>query len=483
MAFKMRGTSMNGKSSFTTKRGKLTSAPVKKFKMPGVTLNPATRDDPQGITIGNPEDLTGATVDNETLQDLNRKYNASRTDMMMFEDLTNRLKEYENDPYRVEVLSQGETLTQGDYKDWLKKNAPRLKKDGLLNINWKPGDPVDRTARNLFTDKINEARNIDNDLKLSAEKGRGFTDSELAEFGVYGDEGEYTPDPGKASNIERNMEKLGIAKQLKVGDDRMNRIRENIEKGRDISTGDVSWLASRAARFDLPQFNEFLYDVVMPYEQLRNIGSKRQVAKNRDKLQDLLDSGKSIEQAYAELNVTPPSTEGKTIAFSDDPRASKMGGELLRKFSDERFGPERFLFDARTGADGPGIGFGLDVNAGVDDEEYSDEVTSMMDEDIAKQVKQPVEQIETKQPTEEPVVVENTIEDLENKKKKTQYNKQNFEEWKKQNQQGRLETDYDYQKRFKEEANNATQFIDNDITMKQKEKEQGYSYTPITQRT
>jgi hypothetical protein len=478
MAFKMRGTSMNGKSSFTTKRGKLTSAPVKKFKMPGVTLNPATRDDPQGITVGSPSDLTGPTVDNETLQDLNKKYNASKTDMMMFEDLTNRLKEYENDPYRVEVLSQGEKLTNADYKDWLKRNANQLKKDGYNK----------REAERLFNQKINESRNIDNDLRLSAEKGRGFTDSELAEFGVYGDEGEYTPDPGKASNIERNMEKLGIAKQLKVGDDRMNRIRENIEKGRDISTGDVSWLASRAARFDLPQFNEFLYDVVMPYEQLRNIGSKKQVAKNRDKLQDLLDSGKSIEQAYAELNITPPSTEGKTIAFSDDPRASKMGGELLRKFSDERFGPERFLFDARTGADGPGIGFGLDVNAGVDDEEYSDEFTSMMDEDIAGQVKQPVEQVETKEDvgqveTEEPVVVENTIQDLENKKKKVQYNKQNFDEWKKQNQQGRLETDYDYQKRFKEEANSNTQFIDNDITMKQKEEEQGYSYTPQTQRT
>ena len=478
MAFKMRGTSMNGKSSFTTKRGKLTSAPVKKFKMPGVTLNPATRDDPQGITVGSPSDLTGPTVDNETLQDLNKKYNASKTDMMMFEDLTNRLKEYENDPYRVEVLSQGEKLTNADYKDWLKRNDKQLKKDGYNK----------REAERLFNQKINESRNIDNDLRLSAEKGRGFTDSELAEFGVYGDEGEYTPDPGKASNIERNMEKLGIAKQLKVGDDRMNRIRENIEKGRDISTGDVSWLASRAARFDLPQFNEFLYDVVMPYEQLRNIGSKKQVAKNRDKLQDLLDSGKSIEQAYAELNITPPSTEGKTIAFSDDPRASKMGGELLRKFSDERFGPERFLFDARTGADGPGIGFGLDVNAGVDDEEYSDEFTSMMDEDIAGQVKQPVEQVETKEDvgqveTEEPVVVENTIQDLENKKKKVQYNKQNFDEWKKQNQQGRLETDYDYQKRFKEEANSNTQFIDNDITMKQKEEEQGYSYTPQTQRT
>ena len=474
MGFKMRGTSMNGKSSFTTKRGKLTSAPVKKFKMPGVTLNSPTRGNQQGSL-----DLTGPTVDNETLEDLNKKYNASRTDMMMFEDLTNRLKEYENDPYRVEVLSQGEKLTQGDYKDWLKRNAKQLKKDGLLDINWKPGQKPKRfDAQRLFTQKINEARNIDNDLRLSAEKGRGFTDSELAKFGVYGDENEYAPDPGAKLRIENNMEKLNIAKQLKIGNRHMDDIINTIKKGGPIETSDVSWLASRAARHDLPQFNQFLYDVVMPYEQIRNVGSKRKVAKNRDKLQDLLDSGKSIEQAYAELNVTPPSTEGKTIAFSDDPRASKMGGELLRKFSDERFGPERFLFDAQVGPDGPGVGFGLDVSA--DD-------TDVVEQPIEQiEAKQPVDQTETKQPvepieTEEPVVVENTIEDLENKKKKTQYNKQNFDEWKKQNQQGRLETDYDYQKRFKQEASSNIQFIDNDITMGQKEEEQGY--IPQTQRT
>ena len=482
MAFKMRGTSMNGKSSFTTKRGKLTSAPVKKFKMPGVTLNSPTRGNQQFSS-----DLTGPTVDNETLEDLNKKYNASRTDMTMFEDLTNRLKEYENDPYRVGVLSQGEKLTRDDYTDWLKRNAPRLKEDGLLNYNWKPGNKVDRATKKLFQDKINEARNIDNDLRLSAEKGRGFTDSELAKFGVYGDEGEYAPDPGAAINIERNMEKLGTAKQLKIGNRHMNDIINTIKKGGPIETSDVSWLASRAARHDLPQFNKFLYDVVMPYEQIRNVGSKRKVAKNREKLKNLLDSGKSIEQAYAELNVTPPSTEGKTIAFSDDPRASKMGSELLRKFSDVRFGPERFLFDAQVGSDEPGVGFGLDVS--TDD-------TDVVEQPIEQiEAKQPVDQTETKQnvepteteetveptETEEPVVVENTIEDLENKKKKVQYNKQNFDEWKKQNQQGRLETDYDYQKRFKQEANSNTQFIDNDITMRQKEEEQGY--IPQTQRT
>ena len=273
----------------------------------------------------------------------------------------------------------------------------------------------------------------------------------------------------------------------------MNDIINTIKKGGPIETGDVSWLASRAARHDIPEFNKFLYDVVMPYEQIRNQGSKRKVAKNKEKLQNLLKSGKSIEQAYAELNVTPPSTEGKTIAFSDDPRASKMGGELLRKFSDERFGPERFLFDARTGADGPGIGFGLDVSAGDTDvvEQPIEQIeTKQPVEQVETQVesKEPVEQVETKEnveqvEAEEPVVVENTIQDLENEKKKVQYNKQNFDEWKKQNQQGRLETDYDYQKRFKEEANSNTQFIDNDITMKQKEEEQGYSYIPQTQRT
>ena len=459
MAFKMRGTSMNGKNKFTTSRGKLTNAV---FSKPRVTLNPATRDDPEGILIGNPEGMGGATVDGETRQDLKNKEKSSATDRMMFEDLTNRLKEYENDPYRVEVLSQGEKLTQGDYKDWLKRNAKQLKKDGLLDINWKPGQrPKKFDAQRLFTQKINEARNIDNDLKLSAEQGYGFDESELAKFGVYGDEGEYAPDIGKAGNIERNTEKLRIEDLKREGNKRMDRIRKDIKEGRDISTGDLSWLASRGPKNDIPEFNQFIYDVVMPYEQADG--------KTANKLQNLLDSGKSIEQAYANLNITPPSTQGKTIAFSDDTRASKMGSELLYKFRTNEFGPGRFLFDNEPG---------LDLSAGVDDEEYSDEATRMMDRDIKEQ-EQPVEQIVAK----EPVVVENTIQDLENKKKKTQYNKQNFEEWKKQNQQGRLETDYDYQKRFKEEANNATQLIDNDITIKQKEKEQDYSYIPITQRT
>ena len=38
-----------------------------------VTLNPATRDNPEGITIGNPDGMGGATVDGETLEDLSKK--------------------------------------------------------------------------------------------------------------------------------------------------------------------------------------------------------------------------------------------------------------------------------------------------------------------------------------------------------------------------------------------------------------------------
>lgn len=349
-----------------------------------VTLNPATRDDPEGITIGNPEGMGGATVDGETREDLKNKEKASETDRMMFEDLNNRLEEYKNDPYKVDILSQGEKLTQGDYKDWLKKNAKQLKKDGLLDINWKPGQKPKRfDAQRLFRDKINEARNIDNDLKLSAEQGYGFNESELADFGIYGKENEYTPNPRMAGNIERNTENLRIEDLKNIGNKRMDRIKKAIKEGKDIPTSDLSWLASRGPKNDIPEFNKFIYDYVMPYQRHTRGGSEESNDKNADKLQGLLDSGMSIDQAYANLNITSPSTEGKIINFSDDTRASKMGGRLLDKFENNRFvKPDDFLIERDNLLD-------LSADNNV---EYEDDITRDMDKMIADKEKPPVEE-------------------------------------------------------------------------------------------
>ena len=51
----------------------------------------------------NVEGMGGATVDNETREDIKKKKKDSETNEMMFEDLTNRLEQYKDDPFKVEV--------------------------------------------------------------------------------------------------------------------------------------------------------------------------------------------------------------------------------------------------------------------------------------------------------------------------------------------------------------------------------------------
>jgi hypothetical protein len=208
-----------------------------------VTLNPATRDDPEGIMIGNPDGMGGATVDNETREDIKKKKKDSETDEMMFDDLTNRLEEYKNDPYRVQILPQGAKLKESDFKNWLKSNEEQLKKDKILPYNYEFGKSrtMPTRVRSLFRQKMDESRNIDNDLRLSADKGYGFDENQLANYGVYGDDfnidqnqfdggdnvvsldvSEYTPNPQMAGNIERNQTNLNEVKRQERNEQRFN---------------------------------------------------------------------------------------------------------------------------------------------------------------------------------------------------------------------------------------------------------------------
>tara|TARA_R100000278_G_C5421912_1_gene146877 strand:- start:9 stop:773 length:765 start_codon:yes stop_codon:yes gene_type:complete len=141
----------------------------------------------------------------------------------------------------------------------------------------------------------------------------------------------------------------------------------------------------------------------MPYQQHTAGGSKKN-NKNADALQDLLDSGKSIEQAYADLNITAPSTEGKTISFSNDTRASKMGGRLLDKFEDNNeVGSDRFLWD-----NSPGLDLSPDNSV-----EYEDDTTRDMDKMIAEQEQDKNQQVPPveKPPVEEEIVEEPPVEE------------------------------------------------------------------------
>ena len=109
-----------------------------------VTLNPNTRDDPNSQEYidwhtkkygypppGDGTGQAGATVEGETYEDLKNKEKASETNKMMFEDLTNRLEDYKNDPFRVEVgpidayYKPGSKGGKYQMREWLKSMNPK----------------------------------------------------------------------------------------------------------------------------------------------------------------------------------------------------------------------------------------------------------------------------------------------------------------------------------------------------------------------
>jgi len=403
-----------------------------------VTLNPATRDDPEGITIGNPDGMGGATVDGETLEDLSKKKQDSKTNEMMFEDLTNRLEEYKDDPFKVEVgpaQAYEKGGTKGMFREWLKSMNPKqikqLKDDGVLpynydhkkNYNFTKGTKLAR----LYDKKINEAINIDNDLKMSADQGYGFNEEQLQDYGIYGMEDfggkdnkvttsldDYAPNPQMAGNIERNQDKLEIETVRAQGKKRMNRLMSRIKDGKDLTQSDVAWLVRRGDTYPElnKEFNEFIHNNVQPYVQGTYGDSKKKI-KNSEKFDELIASGMSVQDAFKEIGVQPESTEGKKIVYTTGKgnlSEGDTGGGLL---DDMQYSNRQFLFD-----DSPG----LDLSA--DNKEYSDDTTDMMDQDIASMNQNKFSPGTPPASNEEKVAIgsgdegENIVEETETKKEK-----------------------------------------------------------------
>ena len=366
-----------------------------------VTLNPATRDNPEGITIGNPDGMGGATVDGETLEDLSKKKQDSKTNEMMFEDLTNRLEEYKDDPFKVEVgptdayYRPGSKGGKYQMREWLKSMNPKqikqLKDDGVLPYNYDHKKNYNFTKgtklAKFYNDKVNQAVNIDNDLKMPADQGYGFNEEQLQDYGVsgmdeFGLEGgkttttsldDYAPNPQMAGNIERNQDKLEIETVRAQGKKRMNRLMSRIKDGKDLTESDVAWLVRRGDKYPElnKEFNEFIHDNVQPYVQGTYGDSKKKI-KNSEKFDELIASGMSVQDAFKEIGVQPESTEGKKIVYTTGKgnlSEGDTGGGLL---DDMQYSNRQFLFD-----DSPG----LDLSA--DNKEYSDDTTDMMDQDIA----------------------------------------------------------------------------------------------------
>ena len=299
-----------------------------------VTLNPATRDDPEGILIGNPEGMGGATVDNETREDIKKKKKDSETDEMMFEDLTNRLKEYKNDPLKVEVgpmvayyLTDKETGAKlsppkGMFKDWMRRNAEALSDMPGVRVELdKNGRIVKATGplQAIYNKKINEAINIDNDLKMSAEQGYGFNEEQLQDFGIYGmDEfgfnpniqgggdyvttqglDAYAPDPTRSINIKRNQANLDEVKRQERVEQRFNFHKNALDRA--IRQGRMPGPSTIKAMKETDP--EYYASVVEPYLNMSN-RERKKFDKVRHKDNITMDKGRGVQLLESYLN--PP---------------------------------------------------------------------------------------------------------------------------------------------------------------------------------
>ena len=299
-----------------------------------VTLNPATRDDPEGILIGNPEGMGGATVDNETREDIKKKKKDSETNEMMFEDLTNRLEEYKNDPLKVEVgpmeayyptdKETGAKLSppKGMFKDWMRRNAEALSDMPGVRVELdKNGRIVKATGplQAIYNKKINEAINIDNDLKMSAEQGYGFNEEQLQDFGIYGmDEfgfnpniqgggdyvttqglDAYAPDPTRSINIKRNQANLDEVKRQERVEQRFNFHKNALDRA--IRQGRMPGPSTIKAMKETDP--EYYASVVEPYLNMSN-RERKKFDKVRHKDNITMDKGRGVQLLESYLN--PP---------------------------------------------------------------------------------------------------------------------------------------------------------------------------------
>ena len=324
MAFKMKG--------FNPGRG---TGIGNGFPSEHVVLNPATRDDPQGIMIGNPEGMGGAVVDNETREDIKKKKKDSETNEMMFEDLTNRLEQYKDDPLKVEVgpmeayyptdKETGAKLSppRGMFKDWIRRNAEVLSNMPGVNVELDNNGRIVRATgplQAMFDKKINEAINIYNDLKMSAEQGYGFNEEQLQDFGITGmdefgfnpniqgggdyvttqDLDAYAPNPQLAENIERNQANLDEIKRQERAEQRFDFHRNALD--RSIRQGRMPGPSTIKAMKETDP--EYYASVVEPYLNMSN-RERKKFDKVRHKDNITMDKGRGIQLLESYLNPPP----------------------------------------------------------------------------------------------------------------------------------------------------------------------------------
>lgn len=386
MAFKMRGTSMNGKNRFTTKRGKLTNAV---FSKPRVTLN-APRDDKYistdemnrnleefaekaGYTRGelptferfderNDDQTFSSYADEDTtLDEIKKRNRNSKQDEQRWNETRNLLQDYKNSDFKIDLDSfvdeKGNFVTgsgEADrsnpiFRDFVNQYKNNFKtRDNRINLT---------KAKAEFNKAFDLAANLDNELKMSASRGYGFDSGLGIDTVIKGSA--TTTSPGRdikpedfGINLE-NQDRYKVNPQAKFNRARNQQMmtglinEDKIEKAKDdflraAEEGDNMKSSSRInlQNLDPEYYNEF----VKPYIEMSNKDYRKyQKAKKRNpnlNIEAYINPGKQEQdqpKAPVEEEVAIGSGESENVVEetkteqSFDPRDTNKDGTVDRK--------------------------------------------------------------------------------------------------------------------------------------------------------
>ena len=310
MAFKMRGTSMNGKNKFTTSRGKLTNAV---FSKPRVTLG-APRDDERiesdeyrrnleefaekaGYTRGeiptferaderNDDQTFSSFADEDTtLNEIKQRARNSGQDKKRWNETKDLLQDYKNSDFKIDLDSfvdeKGSFIAgsgEADRSNPIFRDFVNQYKD-----NFKTGDNrINLTkAKAEFNKAFDLAANLDNELKMSASRGYGFDSGipiDTVQFG-----GNYLKPEDFGINLE-NQDRYKVNPQAKFNRARNNQLKtgliteDKINKATDdfLKSVDENRNMKSSSRINLKNLApEYYNEVVKPFQEMSNRDYKK----------------------------------------------------------------------------------------------------------------------------------------------------------------------------------------------------------------
>ena len=367
MAFKMRGTSMNGKSTFKTKRGKLSNAV---FSKPRVTLN-AARDDKYidtdemrkemedfskkaGYTRGelatfegfdnrnNDQTFSSYAGDDTNLDEIKKRYYNSKQDEQRWEGTRDLLQDYKKSDFKVDldsfvdekgsfVAGSGEADTSNPiFRDFVNKYKDNFRISGnRINLN---------KAKSEFNKAFDLAANLDNELKMSASKGYGF-DSDLATDTVIFGKGRYIKPEDFGINLE-NQDRYKVNPQANFNRARNERMmtglitEDKIQEAKNdfLNSVDENKSMQSSSRMNLKKYAPDYYnEFVKPFQEMSNRDYKKYVkAKKKNpnlNIETYINPGRQEQdQPKAQVEETTADAEK-----SFDPRDTNKDGTVDRK--------------------------------------------------------------------------------------------------------------------------------------------------------